>query len=97
MKKAPGNPYVSFQAHGTLFFLRRPFREAMFFPSGDLPGLQCVGMLERTMLSLINLCNGVSWKSNMKHVIKYDVFLDILLMVSIYAIKCEFVFNEHTN
>ena len=28
-----------------------------------------------------------SWKSKMKHVVKYDVYLDILLMVSIYEIK----------
>ena len=26
----------------------------------------------------------------MKHVVKYDVYLDILLMVSIYVIKCLF-------
>ena len=31
------------------------------------------------------------WKSKMKHVVKSDVYLDILLMGSIYVIKYTFV------
>ena len=43
--------------------------------------------------AVINTC---SWKSKIKHVGKYDVYLDIL-QVSIYvAIKCAF-FREHQN
>ena len=32
-----------------------------------------------------------SWKSNMTHVVKYEVYVDILLMVSNYLIQYRFV------
>jgi len=35
-----------------------------------------------------------SWKSNMEHVVKYDVYLDVLLVGSVYVTKSVF-FKEH--
>ena len=34
----------------------------------------------------LKLNKDISWKSNMENVIKYDVYLDILLMVPIFII-----------
>ena len=70
------------------------FQEHAFRKVGKMH-LSAAGSAGARQVCFEDLNKDMFWKSKVKHVVEYDVYLDILLMGSIYAITSNSLIGTH--